>query len=107
MARSSDEDIAPSNTPADPLATMQGTMTRARMGQLNLEVSSSLSDHFHSFENRLLPNDVISLRSIGEGHEVHGERRGGGEDQQGRLRQAGGPVQLEFESASAFMTNLR
>ena len=58
---------------------MQGLMTRARMRQLNLEVSSFLSDPFHTFKNRLLPNDVILLRNIGDGHEgLRG--RGGGED---------------------------
>ena len=35
------------------------------MRQLNLEVSSFLSDPFYTFENRLLPNDVILLRNIG------------------------------------------
>ena len=45
--------------------------------------------------------------SIGEGHEVVGERCGGGEDQKERLRQAKGPVQLEFESTSAFTTSLQ
>ena len=53
------------------------------MRQLNLEVSSFLSDPFHIIENRLLPNDVILLRNIGEGHEELGERHRGGEDQQG------------------------
>jgi hypothetical protein len=33
-----------------------------------------LNDIFHSFENRLLPNDDIILRNIREGHEVLGER---------------------------------
>ena len=63
---------------------MQGPMTRARMRQLNLEVSSFLSDPFRTFENRLLPNDVILLRNIREGHE--GLRGCGGreDDQQGR-----------------------
>ena len=28
-------------------------------------MSSFLSDHFHTFENRLLSNDVILLRNIG------------------------------------------
>ena len=63
-----DEDITSSEVPADPPTVMQGPMTRARKRQLNLEVSSFLSDTFHTFENRLLPNDVILLRNIGEGH---------------------------------------
>ena len=48
------------------------------MRQLNLEVSSFLSDPFHTFKNRLLPNDVILLRNIEEGHEELGGRGGGG-----------------------------
>ena len=60
---------------------MQGPMTRARKRQLNLEVSLFLSDTFHTFENRLLPNDVILLRNIGEDHEgLRGS--GGGDDDQ-------------------------
>ena len=87
---------------------MQGLMTRARMRQLNLEVSSFLSDPFHTFENRLrlLPNDVILLRNIGEGQEGLRGRGGGDDNQQGRPTQAGGPVQHEFESASASRTSL-
>ena len=65
----SDEDITPSDVPTDPPTIMQGPMTRARMRQLNLEVSSFLSDPFYTFENRLLPNDVILLRNIREGYE--------------------------------------
>jgi hypothetical protein len=57
---------------------MQGLMTRARIRQLNLEVSSFLSDPFHTFENGLLPNDVILLRNTGRHEELGG--RGGGED---------------------------
>ena len=60
----SDEDITPSDVPADPPTVMQGPMTWARMRQLNLEVSLFLSDHFYIFENRLLPNDVILLRTL-------------------------------------------
>ena len=79
-----DEDITPSNIPAGPSTIMQGPMTRTRMRQLNLEVSSFLSDPFHTFENRLLPNDVILLRNIGEGQEGLRGRGGGDDDQQGR-----------------------
>ena len=49
-----DEDITSLDVPADPPTIKQGPMTRARMRQLNLEVSSFLSDSFHTFENRLL-----------------------------------------------------
>ena len=74
-----DEDISFSGAPADPPNNMQAPMTRARMRQLNLEVSLFLSDPFHTFKNRLLPNDVIFLRNIREGHEgLRGH--GGGKD---------------------------
>ena len=53
------------------------------MRQLNLEVSSFLSDPFHTFENRLLPNDFILLRNIGEGHGGLRGHGGGEDDQQG------------------------
>ena len=101
-----DEDITPSDAFADPPTVMQGPMTWARMRQLNLEVSSFLSDHFHTFENRLLPNDVILLRNIGEGHKGLRGSGGGDDDQQGRPTQAGGPIQQEFESTSASRTSL-
>jgi hypothetical protein len=51
-------------------------MTRARMRQLNLEVSSFLSDPFHTIKNRLLPNDFIFLRNIGEAYEEVGGSNG-------------------------------
>ena len=79
-----DEDITSLEAPADLPTIMQGPMTRARMRQLNLEVSSFLNDHFHTFENRLLPNDVILLRNIGEGQEGLRGRGGGDDDQEGR-----------------------
>ena len=101
-----DEDITPSDVPTNPPTVMQGPMTQARMRQLNLEVSSFLRDHFHTFENRLLPNDVILLRNIGEGHEGLRGRGGGIDDQQGRSTETGGPVQYDFESASASRTSL-
>jgi hypothetical protein len=65
-----DLDITPLDAPvADPPTVMQGPMTRAQMHQLHLEVSSFLSDSFHTFENRLLPNDVLLPRNNGEGRE--------------------------------------
>jgi len=78
-----DEDITPLDVPADPPTIMQGLMTQARMRQLNLQVSSFLSDPFHAFENRLLPNDVILLRNIGEGQEGLRGCGGGDDDQHG------------------------
>ena len=86
------EDITPLDVSTDPPTVMQGPMTQARMRQLNLEVSSFLSDPFHIFQNRLLPNDVIFLRNIGEGHEGLRGSGGGVDDQQGRSTETGGLV---------------
>ena len=94
------------DVPADPPTVMQGPMTRARMRQLNLQVSSFLSDPFHTFENRQLPNDVILLRNIGKDHEGLRGHGGGDDDQQGRPTETGGPIQHDFESASAPRTSL-
>jgi hypothetical protein len=96
-----DKDITLSDAPAVPPSIMQGPMTRAQRRQLNLEVCSFLSDSFHTFENRLLPNDVILIRIIGEGHEVLRGSGGGDDDQPGRPIEARGLVQHDFESASA------
>ena len=103
---STDEDITSLEVPADPPTVMQGPMTRARMRQLNLEVSSYLSDPFYTYENRLLPNDVILLRNIREGHKGLRGRGGGEDDQQGRPTGTRGPVQHDFESTSAYRTSL-
>lgn len=39
-------------------------------------MSSIFSDIFHDYENRLLPNDITTLRNDEEEHEVLGERHG-------------------------------
>jgi hypothetical protein len=102
-----DEDITPSDAPAVPPSVMQGgLMTRARRRQLNLEVNSFLSDPFYTFKNRLLPNDVILIRNIGEGHEELRGSGGGDDDQLGRPIEVGGPAQHDFESASVSRTSL-
>ena len=106
MAKEPDEGITPLDVPIDPPTAMQGPMTRARMRQLNLEVSLFLSDHFHTFENRLLPNDVTLLWNIGEGHEGLRGCGGGDDDQQGRPTETRGPIQHDFESTSASRTSL-
>jgi hypothetical protein len=81
-------------------------MIRAQIRQLNLEVSSFLSDPFYTFKNRLLPNDVILIRNIGESHEKLRGSGGGDDDQPGRPLEAGGRVQHDFESALASRTSL-
>jgi len=83
------------------------------MRQLNLEVSSFLSNPFHTFENRLLPNDVILLRNIGEGHDEDitpsHTRQGEEKVQHGHpiyLSHGGGLVQLKLEPISGSRINL-
>jgi hypothetical protein len=92
-----DEDITPLHTHNDPLLDIQGPITRARAHQLNLEVSSVLSNSLY---------DYIVLRYEGEVQETHGGGLGGMEDQRGRPDKDGGPNQIEFESASQFRTSL-
>ena len=55
----SDEDITPTDTNDTPQDDIQGPITRARARQLNLHVSSFLSNVYCESENRLLPNDLI------------------------------------------------
>ena len=61
-----DEDITPTDTNDTPQDDIQGPITRARARQLNLQVSSFLSNVYCESENRLLPNDLIVLRNKGE-----------------------------------------
>lgn len=81
---------------------MRGTITRpqAQARQLNQLVSSLLCTPFINFENKSLPNDIIMIRNSREDQEGHEKRHGGGEDQQGRPSQGGGPNQTEFEAVS-------
>jgi hypothetical protein len=68
-------------------------------------VSSFLSDPFYTFENRLLSNDVILIKNIGEGHEELRGSGGGDDDQPGHPIEVGGLTQHEFESASVSRTS--
>ena len=76
------------------------------MRQLNLELSSFLSNHFHDYINRLLRNNVTILTNIGDGHEVFRERHGGQDDQQWRPSQRGDPAKVEFKSSSTSRSRL-
>jgi hypothetical protein len=69
-------------------------------------VSSFLSDPFYTFKNRLLPNDVILIRNIEEGHEKLRGSGGGDDDQLGRPIEVRGSAQHDFESASVSRTSL-
>jgi hypothetical protein len=73
-----DEDITPMDTNNTPLVDVQGPITCARARQLNLQVSSFLSNYSCAFWSSMLPNDLIVLRNEGE-------------DQLGCLDQDGGP----------------
>jgi len=95
-----DEDITPMDTNDTPQDDIQGPITRARARQLNLQVSSFLSNVYCESENRLLPNDLIVLRNKGEDQQGCGEGLGGVEDQQGRPDQDGGPNRFDFVSVS-------
>jgi hypothetical protein len=70
-----------------PLVDVQGPITRAR--QLNLQVSSFLCTYSCTFENSVLPNELIVLRNEGKDQQGHGEGLGGVEGQQGRSDQGG------------------
>ena len=83
-----------------PQVDIQGQITRARARQLNLQVSSFLSNYSREFENSLLPNDLIVLRNKREDQKGRGEGLGGVEDQRGRPEQDGGPNQFDFVSVS-------
>jgi hypothetical protein len=80
---------------------MQGPMTIARMRQLNLEVSSFLSDHFHDFENRLLPNDDFILKKLKKVMKCIEKGMEMKKTSKGILSQEGGPTQAELNSISA------
>ena len=58
-----DEGITPMDTNDTSQVDIQGPITRAHARQLNLQVSSFLSNYFCEFENILLPNNLIMLRN--------------------------------------------
>lgn len=69
-------------------------------------MSSFLSTCLYVPENRLLPNYYIMIRNHGEHQEILGEGLEGGEDQQGRPSQGGGPNKVDFESVSESRSSL-
>ena len=62
---------------------IQGSITRARARQLNLEVSSFLNTSLYDHEDRLLPNNCIMIRNYGEGEGMLGDGLGDVQDQLG------------------------
>jgi hypothetical protein len=100
-----DEDITPLDTNDTPPLDIQGAITRARVRQLNLEVSSFLSKALYvNVENSILPNDYILLRNKGEDQEGDGEGLRDGGDQQRRLNQVRGPSESPTRSPGASST---
>ena len=79
-----DVDITPSDMHNNPPPVIQGPITRARVRQLNLEVSSFLCSSLYEFEDRLLPNDYIVIRNNREDKETLGEGLRAMEDHRGR-----------------------
>ena len=92
-----DEDITTMDTSNTPQVDTQDPTTRACAQQLNLQVSSFLSNYFYEFENSLLPNDLIILRNKGVDQQGRGEGLGGVEDQRERPEQDGGPGHIRSQ----------
>jgi hypothetical protein len=93
----SDEDITVSDTHNPPPLVIQGPITRAHVRQLNQQVSSFLSSSACTYENSMLPNEIIDyivLRNFGEDHEGIGSQQGQGGRLGGRPSQGGGPNHL-------------
>ena len=67
---------------------------------IDYKVSSFQINLSCGFENKLLHNNLIIIRNHGDDEEDVGEEFGGMVDQQGQPIRVGGPIQVEFESAS-------
>src|SRR6266498_1196225 len=99
FSKDCDEDISTTYITIPPIL-IQGPITRSRARQLKQQVNSFLCFSSYENENRLLPNDVIVLRKLGEDLGQVGEHHGGGKALQGRPHQVGGLVQLNLEPTS-------
>src|SRR5881394_1828388 len=95
----SDEDISATDITIPPIL-IQGPITRSRARQLKQQVNSFLCSSSCENENRLLPNDVLVLRNLGEDQQGLGKGRGVEEEQLGRPHRAGAQAQLDFDSTS-------
>ena len=70
-------------------------------GMIKLHSVSSFQMNLScGLENKLLPNDLIIVRNHGDDDEDAGEEFRGVVDQEGQPSRVGGPIQVEFESAS-------
>jgi hypothetical protein len=95
-----DEDMTPMHMVKTPPIVIQGPITRARVQQLHLHLSSFLSTHAYSCEDGMLSNDIINyiiLRNFGNDHEGLGYQQGQGGKHGGRPSQDGGLIQLRFD----------
>ena len=97
--RVTDEDISTTDITIPPIL-IQGPITRSRAHQLKQQVSSFLCSSSRENENRLLPNDLLVLRNLGEDQQGLGKGRGVQEEQLGRPHRAGAHAQLDFDSTS-------
>src|SRR5438552_668307 len=98
-SRLRDEDISTTDITIPPIL-IQGPITRSRAHQLKQQVNSFLCSSSCENENRLLPNDVLVLRNLGEDQQGLGKGRGVEEEQLGRPHRAGAQAQLDFNSTS-------
>src|SRR5207253_9897872 len=96
---SPDEDISTTDITIPPIL-MQGPITRSRAHQLKQQVNSFLCSPSCENENRLLPNDVLVLRNLGEDKQGLGKGRGIEEEKLGHPHRAGAQAQLDFDSTS-------
>src|SRR6266540_3342538 len=94
-----DEDISTTDITIPPIL-IQGPITRSRARQLKQQVNSFLCSSSYENENRLLPNDLLVLRNLGEDQQGLGKDRGVEEEQLGRPHRAGAQTQLDFDSTS-------
>ena len=73
---------------------------------IDYKISSFQINLSSGFENKLLPNDLIIVRNHGDDEEDVGEEFRGVVDQQEQPSRVGGPIQVEFESASESRSSL-
>src|SRR5207237_8312076 len=95
----SDEEISTTDINIPPIL-IQEPITRSRAHQLKQQVNSFLCSSTCENENRLLPNDLLVLRNLGEDQQGLGKGRGVEEEQLRRQHRAGAQAQLDFDSTS-------
>jgi hypothetical protein len=107
MQEGEDDEEINTLTTIIPSVEILGPITRSRAQQLNHQVNSFLCSSAYNIENRLLPNELIVLRNLGEDHGGQTEHQEGAGE--ARRREGGEPIQFgiaEFESNSESRTTL-